>query len=130
MRKAVVIANVLTAHADYLVSIKTWDEDQMKRLPTHQDELAPLLGIAERLNETLKPVPPAPAFKTRLRQELLASAARRAEERGIAKRVPFLRRKEVVIGVAAAIGSVLSVAGIVVALLWRQRSVARAPHAP
>jgi hypothetical protein len=124
------IASVLTAHADYLISIKTWDEDQMKRLPTHQDELAPLLGIAERLNETLKPVTPAPAFKTRLRQELLASAAQRAEERGIVKQVPFLRRKEVVIGVAAAIGSVLSVVGIVVALLWRQRSIARAPHAP
>jgi hypothetical protein len=129
MREAM-IASVLTAHADYLISIKTWDEDQMKRLPTHQDELAPLLGIAERLNETLKPVTPAPAFKTRLRQELLASAAQRAEERGIVKQVPFLRRKEVVIGVAAAIGSVLSVVGIVVALLWRQRSIARAPHAP
>ena len=128
MREAVT-ANVLTAHADYLVSIKTWDEDQMKRLPTHQVELEPLLGIAERLNEALKPVTPAPAFKTRLRQELLAEAERHAEERGIVKRVPFLRRKEVVIGVAAAIGSVLSVAGIVVALLWRQRSVARAPHA-
>ncbi len=124
-----VTANVLTAHADYLVSIKTWDEDQMKRLPTHQVELEPLLGIAERLNEALKPVTPAAAFKTRLRQELLADAARRAEERGIVKQVPFLRRKEVVIGVAAAVGSVLSVAGIVVALLWRQRSVARAPHA-
>jgi hypothetical protein len=123
-----VTANVLTAHADYLVSIKTWDEDQMKRLPAHQIELTPLLQIAERLNKTLKPVTPAPAFKTRLRQELLATAARRAEERGIEKQVPFLRRKEVVIGVAAVIGSVLSVAGIVAALLWRQRSVAR-PHA-
>ncbi len=128
MREAM-IANVLTAHAAYLVSIKTWDEDQMKRLPTHQVELEPLLGIAERLNETLKPVTPAPAFKNRLRQELLAVAARRAGERGIEKRIPFLRRKEVVIGVAAVIGSVLSVAGIVAALLWRQRSVARAPHA-
>jgi hypothetical protein len=128
MREAV-IANVLTAHADYLVSIKTWDEDQMKRLPAHQVELAPLLQIAERLNETLKPVTPAPAFKARLRQELLATATRRAEERGIERQVPFLRRKEVVIGVAAFIGSVLSVAGIVAALLWRQRFVARAPHA-
>ena len=124
-----VIANVLTAHADYLVSIKTWDEEQMKRLSAHQVDLAPLLQIAERLNETLKPVTPAPAFKTRLRQELLAAAARRAEVRGIEKQVPLLRRKEVVIGVAAIIGSVLSVAGIVAALLWRQRSVARAPHA-
>ncbi len=128
MRKAV-IANVLTAHADYLVSLKTWDEDHMKRLPTHQVEVEPLLGIAERLNEALKPITPAPAFKARLRQELLASAASRAEERGIVKSIPFLRRKEVVIGVAAAIGAVLSVAGIVVALLWRQRSMARAPHA-
>ena len=124
-----VIANVLTAHADYLISTKTWDEDQMKRLPARQVELAPLLQIAERLNRALKPVTPASAFKTRLRQELLATAARRAEERGIEKQVPFLRRKEVVIGVAAVIGSVLSVAGIVAALLWRQRSMTRAPHA-
>jgi hypothetical protein len=124
-----VIASVLTAHADYLVSIKTWDEDQMKRLPADQIELTPLLQIAERLNETLKPVTPATAFKTRLRQELLATAARRAAERGIEKKIPFLRRKEVVIGVAAVIGSVLSVAGIVAALLWRQRSMTRAPHA-
>ena len=128
MREAV-IANLLTAYADYLVSTKTGDEDHMKRLTTHQVELAPLLQIAERLNKTLKPVTPAPAFKTRLRQELLATAARRAEERGIEKQVPFLRRKEVVIGVAAVIGSVLSVAGIVAALLWRQRSMTRAPHA-
>ena len=124
-----VIANVLTAHADYLVSTKTGDEDQMKRLPAHQVELAPLLQIAERLNRTLKPVTPTPAFKTKLRQELLAAATRRAAERGIEKQVPFLRRKGVVIGVAAIIGSVLSVAGIVAALLWRQRSMARAPHA-
>ncbi len=119
-----VIADILAAHADHLVRNQSRDEDYLSLLCDHRAELAPLLQIAKRVRAILVPVAPSPAFEAGLRQDLLVAAIQRTEE----QRVPFLRRKGVIIG-AAAVGSVLSVAGIVAALLWRQRSIARAPHA-
>jgi hypothetical protein len=119
-----VIADILAAHADHLVRNQSRNEDYLSLLCDYRAELVPLLQIAERVRAKLVPVAPSPAFEAGLRQDLLAAARQRTEE----PRVPFLRRKGIIIG-AAAVGSVLSVAGIVAALLWRQRSIARAPHA-
>jgi hypothetical protein len=119
-----VLVEVLAAHADHLMD----DGDSKNYLtlfPAHRAELAPLLRIAEQVKAVLVPVTPTPAFEAGLKQDLLAAAIQRAEEQSKKKRVSFLRRRGVLIG-AAAIGSVLSVAGIVAALLWRQRSIARA----
>ena len=118
-----VIADVLIAHADYLIGNKTQSESYLSLLPAYRAELAPLLQIAEQLRAVLTPVAPSPAFEAALRRDLLAAAMQRAEE----QRVPFLRRKGVIIG-AAVVGSALSVAGIVAALVWRQRSIGRAPR--
>ncbi len=119
-----VIVEVLAAHADHLVGNKDNGEEYLNLFPAYQAELAPLLRIAERVKAALVPVRPSPAFEAGLKQDLLAAAVQRADARESEKRFTFLRRRGVLIG--AAVGSVLSVVGIVVALLWRQRSIARA----
>lgn len=120
-----VVTEILAAHADHLVGSETSGEDYLNLFPNYRAELAPLLRIAERVKAVLVPVTLSPAFETGLKQDLLVAAIRRAEEKRDQKQVSFLRRRSVLIG-AAALGSALSVAGIVAALLWRQRSVARA----
>jgi hypothetical protein len=120
-----VVVEVLAAHADHLTSDGPESDDYLKLFPAYRAELKPLLKIAERVRAALVPVRPSPAFEAGLKQDLLEAAIQRAEEREEKKRVSFLRRRGVLIG-AAAVGSVLSVAGIVAALLLRQRAMARA----
>ncbi|UCC86056.1 MAG: hypothetical protein JSV81_14500 [Anaerolineales bacterium] len=119
-----VLVEVLAAHADRLVGNQANGEDFLELFPDHKAELAPLLRVAERVRAVLVPVTPTPAFETGLKKDLLEAAIRRVEEQKSKKKVSFLRRRGVLIG--AAVGSVLSVAGIIAALLWRQRSIARA----
>ena len=119
-----VVTEVLAAHADRLAGNEVNGEDYLNLFPDHQDELAPLLRIVERVRAVLVPMEPAPEFEAALKQGLLAAAIQRAEEQKSVKRVPFLRRRGFIIG--AAVGSVLSVAGIIAALLLRQRPIARA----
>jgi hypothetical protein len=120
-----VVVEVLAAHADHLMGDGPESEDYLKLFPDYRAELKPLLRIAERVRAALVPVRPSPAFEAGLKQDLIEAAIQRAEERENKKRVSFIRRRGVLIG-AAAIGSVLSVAGIVAALLLRQRAMARA----
>jgi hypothetical protein len=120
-----VVIEVLAAHADHLMDDGPESEDYLNLFPAYRAELTPLLGIAERVKAALVPVTPSPAFKAGLKQDLLEAAIQRAEEKEEKKRVSFLRRRGVLIG-AAAVGSALSVAGIIAALLLRQRAMARA----
>jgi hypothetical protein len=119
-----IVAEVLAAHADQLVSGETGSEDYANLFPAHEGELTPLLQIAQRVKTTLVPVTPSPEFEAGLKRELLAAAMQRAEAKRSRRHVPLLQRREVLIG--AAVGSAISVAGIVAALLWRQRYTARA----
>lgn len=120
-----VVVEVLAAHADHLMGDGPESEDYLNLFPAYRAELTPLLGIAERVKTALVPVTPSPAFEAGLKQDLLEAAIQRAEEKEEKKRVSFLRRRGVLIG-AAAVGSALSVAGIIAALLLRQRAMARA----
>ncbi|GAB4535773.1 MAG: hypothetical protein Kow0063_20410 [Anaerolineae bacterium] len=120
-----VIVEVLSAHADHLIRGEADSQDYLNLLPDHRAGLAPLLRIAEQVKTVLVPVEASPAFEAGLKQDLLAAAIQRAEERRDRKRISILRRRGVLIG-AAAVGSVLSVAGIIAALLLRQRFVVRA----
>jgi hypothetical protein len=120
-----VVVEVLAAHADHLMGDGPESEDYLNLFPAYRAELTPLLGIAERVKAALVPVTPSPAFEAGLKQDLLEAAIQRAEEKEEKKRVSFLRRRGVLIG-AAAVGSALSVAGIIAALLLRQRAMARA----
>jgi len=117
------VAEILAAHADHLAGDKANGEDYLDLFPAYRSELGPLLRVAERVKAALAPVTPSPEFKVGLKQDLLAAAVRRVEERKVDRRVSFLNRRRVLIG--AAVGSVLSVAGIIAALIWRQRTMAR-----
>jgi hypothetical protein len=119
-----VIAEVLAAHADQLLHKETDSEDYAHLFPAHEGELAPLLQIAQRVKAALVPATLSPEFEAGLKRELLAAAVRRAEAKRSGKPIPLLQRRGVLIG--AAVGSVISVAGIIAALLWRQRYTARA----
>jgi hypothetical protein len=120
-----VVVEVLAAHADHLVDDGPESENYLNLFPAYRAELTPLLEIAERVKAALLPVTPSPAFEAGLKQDLLEAAIQRAEEKEEKKRVSFLRRRGVLIG-AAVVGSALSVAGIIAALLLRQRATARA----
>jgi len=119
-----ILAELLAAHADQLLNEETGSEDYAHLFPAHEGELASLLQIAQRVKAALVPTTPAPEFEAGLKRELLAAAVRRAEAKRSRKSIPLLQRRGVLIG--AAVGSAISVAGIVAALLWRQRYTARA----
>ena len=118
-----VVVEVLAAHADNLAGNEANSEEYLDLFPTYQEELGPLLRIADRVKAALSPVVVSSEFEASLKKDLLEAALQRAEEQSSERQVSFLRRRGVLIG--AAVGSVLSVAGIITALLLRQRSIAR-----
>lgn len=89
-----------------------------KALTETGDELSPLLALVERLKETLVPVEPSLAFVKPLDRRLMASARR--------KDIQMAKRHRWGILIGAALGSVVSVAGLIAYLL---RSRAKARHA-
>jgi len=114
---------ILATHADKLNAGGNEEAEYLATLLEHQDALQPLLALARRVKEALTPVEPAPAFCKNLRRSLLAAAHQRSASRlslqvGVSTKsqhpVHLFRRhrKEILIG-AAALGSVVSVAGIV-----------------
>ncbi len=117
------IVEVLAAHADQLANSETDADEYAILFPAHQAELAPLLQVAQQIKTVLVPVTLSPEFETGLKRDLLAAALRRAEAQST-RRPTSLYRRRILIG--AAIGSAISLAGIVAALLWRGRYTARA----
>jgi hypothetical protein len=115
-----VLAEILAAHADQLKKGQGRRSDYLAMFPAYQKELKPLLETAEKAKDVLEPVEPAPAFCRSLYEDLLAAGHRR-----LAGEVPQLAgspRKQILIG-AAAVGSVVSVAGAIVYLI-RSRAAA------
>lgn len=75
------LKEILAAHADQLVKGKTKSKDYLDLLPPESDdELGPLLNVAERVESTLKPISPANKFERDLKRELLNTAQRRQLE--------------------------------------------------
>jgi hypothetical protein len=117
-----VLAEILTAHANQLKKGQGKGSDYLAMFPDYQETLKPLLETAEKVNEVLGPVEPAPAFCQSLYKELLAAGQRR-----LVGEVPELarsHRKQILIR-AAAMGSAVSVAGAL-AYLIRSRATAKA----
>jgi hypothetical protein len=118
------IVEVLAAHADQLANSETDADEYAILFPAHRAELAPLLQVAQQIKRVLVPVTPSAEFETGLKRDLLAAALQRAEAESARRPTSLLYRRRILIG--AAIGSAISLAGIVAALLWRGRSTARA----
>jgi hypothetical protein len=120
---------ILATHADKLNAGVNEEAAYLATLPEHQeDTLQPLLALARKVKDALAPVEPAPAFCENLRLSLLAAARQRLVSRlssTKSQRPIYLfrrHRKEILIG-AAAVGSVVSVAGIVA--YWIHTRVAK-----
>ena len=129
------IREMLAAHADQLVG-----PGGSRR--TRHDQVQGLLDLAEQLQGVLVPVEPDANFRRRLHGELILEAQRRPPyqrtilayhtgtvQRGEAEPGANLfqqHRKGILIG-AAAVGSVASVVGVIIAFVLRHRQ-GRATH--
>jgi hypothetical protein len=122
---------ILATHADKLNAGVSEEAEYLATLPEHQNTLQPLLALARKVKDALAPVEPDSAFCKNLRLSLLAAAHQRLASRPNSKsqRPTHLfrrHRKEILIG-AAALGSVVSVAGIVA--YWIHTRAAKAQRA-
>lgn len=108
---------ILAAHAEGLRRAEDHTEEYLMLFPEYRDELDPLLRLAVEAREALAPSQPSPAFSQELSRELLQAARRTLAEpppappvwRGIVLRL-------------AALGSALSVVGLVGYLLAMRRA--------
>jgi hypothetical protein len=120
------MTEVLAAHAEGL----TGQPEAIQRLNVTAEErgwLIPLFQLAERLQQNMQPVQPSATFVHSLGKELVDSAKHQIV---LTKRL----RRAVMIG-AAALGSLVSIASVVGAIVFvvvrlRARAQARALHAP
>lgn len=105
------VTQALAAHADRLIG-RTGETVRMT--PQEAKQLRPLMDVAEHLKAAMIPVEPSTAFVRTLGRELVEAAR---HQQTAARRL----RRGLVIG-AAAVGSALSVAGLVTLILRRRRS--------
>ncbi len=120
------MTEVLAAHAEGL----TGRPEAIRRLNVTDEErdwLIPLFQLAKRLQQNMQPVQPSAAFVHSLGKELVNSAKHQI---ALTKRL----RRAVMIG-AAALGSLVSIASVVGAIVFvvlrlRARAQARTLHAP
>ena len=106
--------DILTAHADQLNAGLSGPAAYPAMNSEQLLALEPLLQLAEQLYQALTPVSPSPAFVRKLGQELALAAAR--SQLSVIERY----RREILMA-AAAFGSALSVLGLVLFYLFRQR---------
>jgi len=121
-----VLIEILAAHADQLKEGQRKASDYLAMFPDYQEQLRPLLETAEQIREALKPVEPTPAFCQRLYEDLLAMARRRMD--GGMPQLARSHRKQLIIG-AAALGSVVSVAGAFAYLIRSRAAETRSASA-
>ncbi len=112
--------DLLTAYTDYLLGLKPGPGPEL----TRYDRIRGLLTLAEHLHAILIPVRPDPDFRRRLHGELVLKAQDRTAE----PQVSLLQQHRKGILVGAVLGSLASVAGVVLAFVLRQRHQ-RASHA-
>lgn len=74
------LKEVLAAHADQLVTGLSDNQEYREHFEHPEDDLAPLLTVAERVKSTLQPVKPGHDFETELKRELLTTAHMRRLE--------------------------------------------------
>lgn len=108
------IREILAMQADALVGLRPRHRGRL----TRNDQVQSLLELAEQLQGVLVPVEPNTNYRRRLHGELLLEAQRREAEPE--PNVFQQHRKGILIG-AAAVGSVASVVGVIVAFVWRLR---------
>ena len=103
----------------------THDTEAVRRGTDRTQQVQGLLDLAGELQGLLLPVKPAAVARRRLHDELVAEARRRYPGRGARL---FQQYRRMILIVAAAIGSLASIVGVIVAVTQRNRH-ARSTHA-
>ncbi len=109
---------ILAAHADRLNAGLRGAAAYPPMTSDQRRILAPFLQLAEWLSETLVMVEPSPAFVQRLGQDLALAAAQ-------SQLSLFERYRRAILVAAATLGSALSLLGLVLFYLFRQRDAAQ-----
>lgn len=113
---------ILAAHADQLNAGLKGPAAYPAMATGQRLALEPLLQLAEWLYQTLTPVEPSPVFVQRLGQELALAATR--------SQLSFIERyRRGILVTTATLGSALSLAGLVLLYLFRQRAASRSTPA-
>ncbi len=120
------VSQALSAHANGLAG-RPGTVQQMNLTNAERAQLTPLFQLAERLHQNMQPVQPSATFVRSLGQELVNNAKHQVV---LTKRM----RKSVLIG-AAAVGSLVSIASLVGAIVyvivrWRERAHTQTIQAP
>lgn len=111
---------LVTRHADQLVGLT--DEDALAGLRARDIvEIEPYVHLGRQLRATMTPIPVGVEYRSRLRRDLVVCASRKRLPAVQTERAPFWQNRWVWAGAA---GSLLSVIGVVAAVLLRQRSIA------
>lgn len=109
---------ILAAHAEQLNAGLRGSAAYPPMTSEQKSALSPLLQLAEWLSEALTTVEPSPAFVQRLGHELATAAAR--------SQLSLIERyRKAILLVVATLGSALSLIGLVLFYLFRQRSTAQ-----
>jgi hypothetical protein len=104
---------ILSTHADQLVQgERPHAEDYEELSISDQDEISPLLNVAEQIESTVRPVKPPRRFESDLKKELLTTAYLRQAE---GYTPPNIERELLILGVI--IGFIFSLVGSIIA--WR-----------
>ncbi|HDQ73805.1 MAG TPA: hypothetical protein ENN19_17165 [Chloroflexi bacterium] len=119
-------ADALMAYTDRLIGLSSAARS-IKLRPIERERLEPLFRLSDRLNQSMPPVRPSAAFVQSLGQDLVEKAKRQAL-------LTQQLRRSALIG-AAAVGSLLSIASLVGAIVFivariRQRTRAQTAQVP
>ena len=128
MRQNNSLVDVLTMYTDRLNEGRDMAAEVVRTFPEYAPDLAALLDLTRRLKAALMPVKPALAFRQALRANLLVARHAKLVPH-ITIRNPFRRQRIVLI--SAAIGSVVSVVvGVIAAQVIRNRTADRTHGLP
>ncbi|NOZ27437.1 MAG: hypothetical protein GXP39_05210 [Chloroflexi bacterium] len=115
-RSAQVLVDWLNKYADGLVRGESQAISPSALPPELADEARSLMELTDVLAATLKPVRPRPSYREHLHQGLIQAAQRKQTQRALARRHVRVSRRQWMLG-AAAVGSAVSVLGVVAYLL-------------
>lgn len=111
------ISEILSAHADQLLKRQKSGEDYAQLFPENQD-LPPLLNLADHVKSVLEPMTPPQSFKQQLQKELIAAARmKQLNQEFVPSNLP---QPSIPLLVSAVAGILLALSGLVW-VLWRQQ---------
>jgi hypothetical protein len=113
------ISEVLSAHADQLLKKQNKSRDYARLFPDNQD-LPPLLTLADHVNAALQPVQPPQSFKEQLQRDLMAAARMKQFAREETAQSPSVYQTPLLI--SAIISALIVLGSLFVFFRWQHQS--------